>query len=806
MNLAYSKDHMKTLEGLLGLRKHFSMYLGGNDHRTQSQSNKEILDNNLDEHDLLGISTPVEIYFCFKEGKYQVIFRDYGRGIPPESLDRASGTPHTSGKFEVSTAYKGDSTGTHGLGLKLAVAISKNAMILCCNSNQMGFIRYRDIEEKTFMVENIADPHQSGTIVILEYDPTIINGVENYEKEGLPDFLDYVLFLCMFSEKLNIHVGITNTWINPENFDRIIKRDGIKEGFRVISNLKFNKMLFTNDNPISFDEYLRRKFETNSPKIWELGDFKDDGSDDRISYDTKLFLTKNLKVNKGGIMATVNMLQINDSQSHHILGIQEVLKERLAVMIEDEDMMSWFMSSYRLPIYYIIKLRYVSAQFTDQTKKGFRDANFSKRYKMMLEHHFDRLDPNILADLYELLKEDIERRFLEAFSKVYTGTKGLKNVSLFLKNPQGWQPCVSNDKDVTELYIVEGRSAFSNATSACDTNRQAVLAQQGKPINGFKTATDKFLNYGFIKDLMLILGVSPKDKDLSNMNFSKIYILADADEHGYHICSLILGNLYKINPLIVESGRVVLSNPPLYAISLKDTVMFLKDYDALMESRIETMYRPAFIFHTAFTGTDTLLEIDGDAFVNICYIITHIGTILNKAATSIGIDEHTLEVLLKCLSHDYGNYTLDKERARQMLGADAIITQKDHLIISIAASDKVIPWGRFIDECRKYLYYEYARLRCHEYDLYVSTRKSDELVKVPMMFTGILKLMHKLADRFGSFERFKGLGSMNTEQLRETCFDNRTRSYVPMKGVGEMNKIYGMLGVDTAKRKLLSKS
>lgn len=812
-NLDYSAEHMKTLEGLEGLRKSISMYLGGNDISTQNQGWKEVVDNILDEHDLLGITTPAKIIFCFKDGKYQAIFRDYGRGLPPSTLRNATGKAHTSSKFTVSSAYNGKTTGTHGLGLKLVVAASKNAIVMSSNKYEQGFIRYADMRVVDYLLKTTTEQHPSGTIVIAEYDPNVINEVGEYKDRGIAPFLEYLLFLCVFSPAMNIHVYLTDKWVS---YDKLNKKaaeleEGIQAVIEEIDSLKVSKRIFDNDIPMTFEEYLKRQFDMNSPVVWQLNDFTNIGNDPRISYDAKFFLTKNLKVNKGGTIATVNMLQINDSQSHHVIGLQEEFKNILSKFIGDEDMKIWFLSSYKVPIYMILKVWYVNANFTDQTKKGFRDVNFLKPYKQMLMTQFASMPTDSFEELYDLLKDDIEKRFLEAFSKNYTSTKGLKNISLMLSNSDGYQPCISADKDLCELYIVEGRSAFSNAASACNPAFQAVVAQQGKPINGFKTPRDKFLNFPSIKDLMMIIGITPKDKDLSNINFKKIFSLADADEHGYHICTLNISNICKINPIIIEEGLVYLSNPPLYAVSMGEHVLFAKDYEALMESRAEVLFYPFFHFeaeydHSGNKSPVNITALNGsNPYLALCYLITHIGVIISKAATSLDVDDHVLEVLLKCLKKEHGAYSLDYAMVKAYLNADRVIREGDHIIISMDAFDKHITWSSFIDECNKYLYYEFTRLNCHRIDLYVSTKKTNEMISVPMCMVEINKLFNRMVEKHGKFERFKGLGSMDTDQLKETCFDTTSRSFVQIKSIGDIDKIYAMLGVDSAQRKLMSR-
>ena len=54
--------------------------------------------------------------------------------------------------------------------------------------------------------------------------------------------------------------------------------------------------------------------------------------------------------------------------------------------------------------------------------------------------------------------------------------------------------------------------------------------------------------------------------------------------------ALLVGNIYKINPLILETGRVFIATPPLYVLETKDNNVFLRDQHALDDLRVDTYY------------------------------------------------------------------------------------------------------------------------------------------------------------------------------------------------------------------------
>lgn len=806
----YTSKSIQVLRGLSGLRHSYTMYSGGGGITAQRQMCKEGVDNSVDEHELLGHNKPIEILYCFRDGKYQYIIKDFGRGIPTASLRDVTSEPHSSGKYD-DDAYQA-SIGTHGLGLKLMMATAKNAIVMSSHDNELAFIRYHRIVEKGHRIAYNDTGRETGTIVLVEPDDEIFKDLDQFEsdKEGLPAFLEYLKFLCVFVDNVVIRVSKYDRWLNFDTLTSMMSKESnpLSIGFDQIDKLKIKEDLFVKTDKLTLESYIKAQFETNIPKAWELTELKKEfnraDKNDRLSYDAKLFLTKNLRVNKGGIMATVNNTQINDPTSHHISVLSEAIKEMMETNIEDMELRSFFRSMYKLPIYTIVRVRYKGANFTDQTKKGFKEDNFSRIYKASLLQQFNKMEPEVWVNLFDLLQEDITKRFRDSFANKYTaGVKGLKNIELDLENPNCFRGCISNDKRICELFIVEGQSAKGTASQAALNYSQAIFCQEGKPINGIRATDADFFKDPSIKDLMKIINVSPKDINLDNMNFIMIYLLADADHHGLHICCLMLGNLYRINPLIIEQGRVAISNPPLYSLAVKDKLLYLKDYDAIMETKVRSLYQTVFDIKSKIRGTENLIPLNDAAYINFCYLLNHICSFINKAASSIGSSPYYVEVLLKSLEIVNGEYTLDLPTVQQCLGASKIQEKGEYLMISADAIDIPFPWRRFKEECMKYLLYEYNRFHCREYDLYVTTKLTDYYVDTPIAMVTLFENLSELDSYLGRVGHFKGLGEMKPKQLRETCFDPNTKSAIIVRSIGDINKVYGMLGVDTKQRKNL---
>jgi DNA gyrase subunit B len=171
--------------------------------------------------------------------------------------------------------------------------------------------------------------------------------------------------------------------------------------------------------------------------------------------------------------------------------------------------------------------------------------------------------------------------------------------------------CSVHDRNLTEIFIVEGDSAGGPMQQARNRETQAILPLRGKIQNAEKTG-EKTLDSEAIQDILSAIGGNVIDVkvpvvkngktvnrtklmvDASEPRYGAIVICTDADVDGGHIATLLLTFFYRFAPSLIKEGRVYIAKLPLFRVEHKkkgrmylytdDELQKLVDQDALKKN------------------------------------------------------------------------------------------------------------------------------------------------------------------------------------------------------------------------------
>ena len=538
----YNDDSITVLEGLEHVRKRPGMYIGSTDERGLHHLVWEIVDNAIDEA-LAGYGK--EITVTINEDN-SITVEDNGRGVPcgihatgKNTMEIIYTKLNAGGKFG-DGAYK-TSGGLHGVGASVVNALSTYMIVTSNRDGQVHQIKFSDGGKNVSKVEVLGETRKTGTTVTFKPDPSIFTTTV-YQYETIKTRLRESAFLIK-----NLKMVLRDRRNNKK--DEFCYENGISE---YVAFMTTGKKPYHN---VAYFEGVYTVEEAKSDIEVEVAlQFIDSYSETIVSF------VNNVKTADGGSHETgfkSALTKAFNDYAHR----NRLIKD--TVSLEGTDIRAGMTAVVS------VRIGEKLLEFEGQTKgklgtpaaKTAVDSILSEKLGYFLVENKDVAEALVKKALKEAKSRAAARRAREQ-ARMDKKDKGEKNISAKLA------PTSEKNKEINELYLVEGDSAGGSAKQGRDRTFQAILPLRGKVLNTEKATAESALKNEEIATMIYTIGADYGiNFDLKKCNYKKIIIMTDADDDGAHIQVLLLTFFFRYMRPLVEDGRVYLALPPLFKIT-----------------------------------------------------------------------------------------------------------------------------------------------------------------------------------------------------------------------------------------------
>jgi DNA gyrase subunit B len=273
------------------------------------------------------------------------------------------------------------------------------------------------------------------------------------------------------------------------------------------------------------------------------------------------------------LLSFVNNITTKDGGTH-VSGFKDALLKVVNEIAQargeiDKKVGEFQISDITDGLYAIVAVKVPEPQFEGQTKGRLWNAYVRKEVDDVVTHYlttYFKENENAIVNLLEKVKLSAKARIA---AKLARQTVLRKNALLGGVLPGKLADCSNKSSKGTELYIVEGNSAWGSAKQARDSSFQAILPLRGKVLNTEQAAIQKVLGNAEVKSLILAIGAGMKDSyEEDKLRYSKIVIMTDADVDGAHIRTLLLTFFFRYMRPLIEKDHLFIAVPPLYRFKM----------------------------------------------------------------------------------------------------------------------------------------------------------------------------------------------------------------------------------------------
>jgi DNA gyrase subunit B len=548
-----AKD-ITVLEGLEAVRKRPGMYIGSTGPRGLHHLVYEVVDNSVDEA-LAGHCDSVRVVL---HPDNSCTVEDDGRGIPVETMEKEQRPAaevvltvlHAGGKFGDGGGYK-VSGGLHGVGVSVVNALSERLHLEISREGHVFSQDYERGKPMTELTEGVATK-EHGTKITFLPDLEIFEEEIEFDFQTLAERLRETAFL---TRGLKIELIDERGATNSVTF----QYEGGIEDF--VRHLNTNKDEL--HRKVIFFEGDEEEGQVEVAMQWNT------------SYQESIFsFANNINTHEGGTHLSGFRAALTRTLNAYARG-KGLLKEK------DDNLAG---EDVREGLTAVISVKLHDPQFEGQTKTKLGNPPIRGLVEETVNRKLGEFFEENPGDARRIISKAIDAsRARDAARKARDLTRrksALENSTL----PGKLADCTVKDPSLAEIFVVEGDSAGGSAKQARDRNTQAVLPLRGKIINVEKSRIDKVLANNEIQALITAIGTGVHDEfKIEDARYHKIVMATDADVDGAHIRTLVLTFLYRQMPELIEYGYVYIAKPPLYRVKQGNQETYLERESELEE-------------------------------------------------------------------------------------------------------------------------------------------------------------------------------------------------------------------------------
>ncbi|MBA4017589.1 MAG: DNA gyrase subunit B [Pirellula sp.] len=785
----YGAEQIQALSDVEHVRQRPGMYIGNTGARGMHHLVYETVDNSIDEV-MAGFAKDIFVTIN-PDGSCTVL--DDGRGIPVEThpelgistLEVVMTNLKAGGKFD-KQVYK-TSGGLHGIGLKAVNFLSEWCTVEVRRDGHVYQQEYlRGVP--TGGVARIGKITGNGTKTTFKPDFEIFGDIK----------FDYTTLYRRMQELAFLNAGVRITLKD--------ERTGDGETFQYPRGL------------LAFIEHLNRAAEPFHADVVYIK-----GEQDDVSVEVALQYTSEFTDN---IHTYVNNIHTVDGGTH-LSGFRTALTRTLNAYGKREGFYKDLTPTgddFREGLTAVVAVRVPNPHFEAQTKGKLNNPEVEGIVNSIVGDFLSKyLEQNPKIAKQIVMKAILAAEAREAARKAKQLLRERKGAFGGGGLPGKLRDCSSRDVAKCELYLVEGDSAGGSAEGGRLREYQAILPLRGKIINAYKSREDKVLANEEVRSMISAIGIGMgDDADLSKRRYNKIVIMTDADVDGSHIRTLLLTFFYRQMYKLVQGGHVYVAQPPLFRVKTKKQTYYVQSEDEMRKQLMESGLQGS-----VFDPGDGRM-IEGEEMAKLCR------TLANLEQAIIALERRGIALRLHANRQDPASGRLPvfhvfydtqemwfttREELNQFVeeqekktgaelqvdgGAEASTGDKGaeknghaDKRLHIVELHEVRSLNRELAEL-KAMGFEINSLwsiqRTGSLDSRYKLRREESEIGIEDL-RGLLNAVRKAGEKGMTVTRFKGLGEMNAEELRDTTLDprNRTLLQVRMEDTAGADELFRIL-------------